>query len=39
MFGFGVQEMIVVLIFGLPSLIVFVLFVLVALKYLKSGKI
>lgn len=38
MFGLGVQELIVLLIVGLPSMVCFVLFVLVALKYLKSGK-
>jgi heme/copper-type cytochrome/quinol oxidase subunit 2 len=38
MIGLGTQELIILLVVGLPVLVVFVLFVLVAIKYLKSGK-
>lgn len=38
MFGLGTSEIIILLVLGTPLVGGFVLFVLVALKYLKSGK-
>ena len=38
MFGLGISELIIALIVGLPVIFAFGLIVLVALKYLKSGK-